>query len=438
MAEHLQELRHGWPVLSVSVCSYFLLACLHSHVGPLLMLDVTSDLGMSITTYTLALGFGNLAKCVLLIVTGPAMDRFGAHNVANTTLAAGTLLVALLASAAGRNVFIGAIILLTASSAFAEQPTYVVINASHLHTLLSFATSCITSSFSASGAVLPLVLAPALEASGWRTASWCVAAACAIMLPLAILVLKPGSLSVGCGGASDAKQVGTSDVTAKEALQGSTLWLLMAALYTHLVYGATITSHLLTALRTDAGLSLADAAAVMALQFGSAIFAKLITGALIALPSPPHTFLFSAAPLGYWASHLLLLELDGQALSSFDVAHGLKVVSNMRRLQLYAVLVGFTFGIVFALIQCLPIRLFGRRDLPTLQSLMYISVLLGNATVIPLMGFLRDSFGQTYAVPFAVTFVASMLEIALLRILMHRDLAATSSYRYSPLWCSST
>ena len=211
-----------------------------------------------------------------------------------------------------------------------------------------------------------------------------------------------------------------------EALRSIPFWAMVAAMYLHMVYGATITSHLLTALRTDAGMSVTEAAEVMAVQFAFAVCSKLLTGALLTLHSPPRALLFIGAPIAYAASHFLLLDVHPEQISTWELAHAVSVSHDHVWLRLYGAVVGTSFGTIFGLIQCLPIRLFGRRDLPTIQSLMYSSVLLANATSIPLMGALHDAFGGNYNVPFLVTFGASIVEVGLLVLLRRRDIEATA------------
>ena len=58
-------------------------------------------------------------------------------------------------------------------------------------------TTSITSAFSASGAILPLILSPTLVEEGWRSTCWLVAAICAAIVPAALWLIRPGPLSVG-------------------------------------------------------------------------------------------------------------------------------------------------------------------------------------------------------------------------------------------------
>ena len=160
------ELKRSGHVLAVTILSYFMLSFMHTHLAAFVMVDAVTDIGVSITTYTLATGIGNLIKCAAIAAAGPLMDRLGAHTVANATLGIGIALVATLAASTSRATFLVTIAALIGITGFAEQPTYVVVSASHLEVLLSLMTTSITASFSASGAILPLLLSPVLQSRG--------------------------------------------------------------------------------------------------------------------------------------------------------------------------------------------------------------------------------------------------------------------------------
>ena len=78
--------------------------------------------------------------------------------------------------------------------------------------------------------------------------------------------------------------------------------------------------------------------------------------------TPPRTLLFVVAPVVYAASHVLLLDVKLDLLGEMDISHVVVVARGTRRLQVYGAMVGASFGVIFGLIQCLPVRLFGRRD----------------------------------------------------------------------------
>ena len=455
-----EELRRSGHVLLVSCIAYMLVCFVATHLVALIMLDAAAEFGFTIATYSLAQGAGNLVKGIALVVAGPVMERFGPHNVANATLIAATALLAVLALAPTPPLFVTALVALISITAFAEQPTYVVIQATFFQALQSVATSSITTSYSASGAILPLALAPVLEHSGWRSVCWSVVGVCSVAVVLALVAIKQGPLAVGervpapvaspvgndsgrseqqvqSGGKGDAvrrkwQQAAAAVVagaSVEEAIRMPAFWALAAANYLFMVYAAVIVNHLPMVLRTDAGLGVVEAAQVMSLQFAAAMGAKFAVGFLLALPTPPRRLLFIGAPLAYTATHALLLDVDMQALLAADVAHALVVTRSPRRLRVYGVAVGLAFGVLFGLIQCLPIRLFGRRSLPTLQSLMYAIVILGNATVLPVMGYLRDAYEETYAVPLLVSFAASAVLQPFFCLLMVRDREATQRAR---------
>ena len=159
-----EEFRQSGHVLGVSCASYMLVCFVGTHLAALVMLDVVEALDTSVALYSLFQGAGNLIKGVLLaLFAGPLMDRWGAHIVANATLVCATSLLALLTLSTTKAAFFAVLVALISVTAFAEQPTYVVIQATFFQTLQTIATSIIAAAYSASGAILPLVLAPACK-----------------------------------------------------------------------------------------------------------------------------------------------------------------------------------------------------------------------------------------------------------------------------------
>ena len=457
MSAMRDEFMRGGHVLGVSAAAYMVVCFLATHLVALIMLDAASAFGVSIAAYSLAQGAGNLIKGVGLVFAGPAMQHFGAHNVANGTLAVSTALLAALAVARSRTSFFAALVSLISVTALAEQPTYVVIQATFFDALQSIATSTITTSYSASGAILPLIFAPILAESGWRAVCLQSLGLCAVVLPASLLVIKKGPLSVGEQAvaspttgtsplslrASDASATGlrasngsppairpvgpSAGLSLKEVVGQSSFWALAAANYLFMVYAAIIVNHLPFVLRTDGGLGVVPTAQVMSLQFAAAMSAKFGVGVLMALPSPPRFLLFIGMPAAYTATHLLLVDVAVDPLLAADFGHALVVSQELPRLRVYGVLTGLAFGSLFGLIQCLPIRLFGRRCLPTIQSLMYAIVIFGNASVLPLMGALRDAYDETYSMPLLLSFIASALLQLVFNCLLAADRAASAA-----------
>ena len=245
-----------------------------------------------------------------------------------------------------RYTFAAFLALVAATTAFAEQPLFISLNATHFIHLQHFATTCIASAFSISGTVLDLLLAPLLVAYGWQPVLLCMLAACVLMLPVMLVVLKVGPLAVG-GGAptpptspqarpldSDAPasapplpamhdDTSASGVVASDALRGGAFWALWASMFLHLIYGSFLTVHLQPLLRTMAAKDVVLASQVSALQFACAIAGKLSSGILLSLESPPKALLFCVAPLAFFASHFLVVDVSLMAL--LGVGRWLKV-----------------------------------------------------------------------------------------------------------------
>jgi len=246
-------------------------------------------------------------------------------------------------------------------------------------------------------------------------------------------------------------------ITAAEAFRSATFHAMWGATFLHILYGSLLAVHLTTLLRTGAGLDVVHASAITSTQFVSGIVGKVSSGALLSLITPAanrrhpalgrliRLLLFIGAPLAYVASHLLLVNVDLPYLAaaaygaspSADLcaalAASLSFVTSTARLVAYALVVGSSFGLLFGLLQCLPARLFGRRDLATIQSVNFAALLLGASLFGPLVGFLRDACGG-YQVPLLATFLASALQMVLMVVLMRANAHACSApVKYSSL-----
>ena len=103
--------------------------------------------------------------------------------------------------------------------------------------------------------------------------------------------------------------------------------------------------------------------------------------------------LFAAAPVTYIGSHFLLLDVHASEIGG-QLSSVLTFATSTPRLLAYAVTVGVPFGLIFGTLQCLPARLFGRRDLPSIQSATYSAILLSAATFGPLGSNPRSNSGM--------------------------------------------
>lgn len=500
------ELRRSGHVLLLCILDYVLLSGAHTHLPALLMLDITTSLGLSISIYSLCIGVGCLIKAALTVLAaGPLMEHFGASRCAVATTGAVGLLLALIGLTPARSLFCVLLIALETVTAFAEQPNFVVLLSTHFDALASFATSTIASAFSIAGALLPLILSPIVASYGWRAAIAVAATSCVLLLPILHAQLKPGALLVGgahAGCAPTRKVTSTNSATspkplathssdgapssaaavtiarpggavpplqldaapspvaapafaggttAAAAYRSATFWALWLATFLHLLYGTLLSAHLTTALRTGAGRDVVSASAINSVQFGCAIFGKVASGVLLSLPSKHaerwvRWSLFLIAPLLLTASHFLLLDVHPEELSvdlaagsrgnSSSSSGGLSAVlvfaTSTPQLVAYAITVGVPYGLLFGTFQCLPARLFGRRDLPKIQSATYSAILIATALFGPLVGHLRDAYGG-YQAPLCLTFVACCIEAALLVYLMRADARARTGASYRTL-----
>ena len=332
-----------------------------------------------------------------------------------------------------------------------------------------------SSAFSIAGTILDLGLSPLLEANGWRAVVWASVGIAVLLLPAMRCILKPGPLAVGGDSAthlaasdgdtpakSSEKDVSRCEmsqadlskgemkggymshgmrhgaspgVPAAEALRGGTFWAMWWAIYLHLTYGAILSGHLPTLLRMMANLSVTTSAQLSALQFIFAIIGKILSGVLLSMQRVPRLLLFVVTPMVYCGSHLLLIDVSALGLLRGNgIVTAITVTQSVPRIALFAVVAGLTFGLIFSTLLCLPMRLFGRRDLPRLQSYAYSAILASAASFGPLVGMLRDLVNG-YQLPIAITFLATALQCTFMALVLKRADASATDTMSPPRGC---
>jgi hypothetical protein len=117
------ELRRSGHVLLVAMMAYVELSGAAVHVPALIMLDVRTSLNVSISTFTMARGVGDLLKGIFVVLClGPAIERFGAVTCALVSMAFTALLSIMLALTQSGPTFCVTLVILTVSTALCEQP----------------------------------------------------------------------------------------------------------------------------------------------------------------------------------------------------------------------------------------------------------------------------------------------------------------------------
>lgn len=139
--------------------------------------------------------------------------------------------------------------------------------------------------------------------------------------------------------------------------------------------------------------------------------------------------LFFPAPLVFCLSHFLILEptsswsaalacvaeaaqcspspLATSAAPAFT--HAFRTVASPRRFVLFALLYGLFFGLLHSLLVCQPAILYGRRALPTIQSLFWVSTITGVIFGQVAVGWAYDAYGSYSAALLTITLGASAL-----------------------------
>jgi MFS family permease len=176
------------------------------------------------------------------------------------------------------------------------------------------------------GAAVPPLAEGIAAAASWRTAFMVVAvAAVALILPVALTLLREPS--TGVGGEEAASSEGRDDsLDLSQALRTRSFWILAGALLAFYFYYLGVNQHLV-AFVSDLGYSDARAAASLGLAVFLGVFAKLAMG-LAADRVPAKLALISNFAMVCVGSVLVLAAASPPLLLGFLVIHGFAVAAE--------------------------------------------------------------------------------------------------------------
>jgi MFS family permease len=176
------------------------------------------------------------------------------------------------------------------------------------------------------GAAVPPLAEGIAAAASWRTAFMVVAvAAVALILPVALTLLREPS--TGVGGEEAASSEGRDDsLDLSQALRTRSFWILAGALLAFYFYYLGVNQHLV-AFVSDLGYSDARAAASLGLAVFLGVFAKLLMG-LAADRVPAKLALISNFAMVCVGSVLVLAAASPPLLLGFLVIHGFAVAAE--------------------------------------------------------------------------------------------------------------
>ena len=146
-----------------------------------------------------------------------------------------------------------------------------------------------------------------------------------------------------------------------------------------------------------------------------------------------HRLLFLPAPFVFCLSHFLILEPTSSWGAALACAAGaalctpapldattaigaapaftraFRTVQSAQRFRLFAMVYGLFFGLLHSMLVCQPAILYGRRALPTIQSLFWVSTIIGTIFGQIAVGWAHDAYGSYSAALVTVTLGASAL-----------------------------
>ena len=139
-------------MLTLSCVAYLLLAGSSTFVPAVIMADVGKSLDMSISSLGALSSAGAGTKAVLIMfLMGPAIEKFGPHNLINVCLVGSGLCNILLATATNSKLYTVYFMGNYVFNSFSEQPAFIVLYATYFQKMLAISTTCIACAFSLGG-----------------------------------------------------------------------------------------------------------------------------------------------------------------------------------------------------------------------------------------------------------------------------------------------
>ncbi|WP_345817363.1 MFS transporter (plasmid) [Paraburkholderia sp. PREW-6R] len=386
------------------------------NTGPVLLFSfgvfvkpIVADTGWSRTSISSAVLYGQVLLALCGPLTGFAVDRFGARQVARFAgplLGLGLAMVGLLSNSANSFVLFFALSFLLGA---AQVPvTYVKAVAgwydAHLGIALGFALM-----LSGLGvAVLPPLSAALIEAVGWRTAYLSLAGFVWLVSVPSVqwLLHEPprearlGAAAVHATARADVLEA-PSGVTLRAALRTRAFWLMALGFFLiSVVVGAG--TWVLPVVLSDYGLKAQQGAFVMTIVGAAMMVGRLGFGALLDRFFAPRitAAVFVGAALGY------LCLVAGISAWTVPVA---------------AILIGFTLGSEVDALAYMASRIFGRRHLGAIYGSLMFCFSVGLGCGPALFAQLYDRTGGYQAAFWAAALFALIAALAVCG-LRERDL----------------
>lgn len=228
----MRRFDYSWAILAAGFAVLFFSGGSRFAFG-LMLRPMSEDLAVSRATLSLAVAAFMVVSAAAMPFVGRLVDRWSLRGTIAVAAVAGAAGLALMGQAqAPWQVFpVYGLVYALGNAGTSIAPVVVMVSGWFVNRR-GIATSAAVAGNAIGQLVIVAALASALAAVGWRNAYTILAAANAVvLLPLALLVIRPGPPAVGAAAASDASgESAPPPLTLRQAL-ASREYLLLAAIY---------------------------------------------------------------------------------------------------------------------------------------------------------------------------------------------------------------
>ena len=302
----MRRFDYSWAILAAGFAVLFFSGGSRFAFG-LMLRPMSEDLAVSRATLSLAVAAFMVVSAAAMPFVGRLVDRWSLRGTIAVAAVAGAAGLALMGQAqAPWQVFpVYGLVYALGNAGTSIAPVVVMVSGWFVNRR-GIATSAAVAGNAIGQLVIVAALASALAAVGWRNAYTILAAANAVvLLPLALLVIRPAPTAVGAAAASDAGgESAPPPLTLRQAL-ASREYLLLAAIYAVCGFQDFLVVTHIVAFAQDQGLGDVLAGNLLAwmgvMGLLGILAAGLMADAFGAARPTAMCFLLRIADCGFWA-----------------------------------------------------------------------------------------------------------------------------------------
>jgi MFS transporter, OFA family, oxalate/formate antiporter len=383
--------------------------------------SILKEFDITVGELSVVWAVANIVKVVGQYGAGSFMDLVGIPNTLRVSLIGVALTCVATGTSRSVGIYAAATLFQNGVFVLGQQPTHGSLMGSYFAgPELGFAMGLMNMGYSVAGAVMPLVCAPLLACCGWRFAYFVVAAVLFAYVPVVWKLLVLGPFAVGAASKTVDHAIGMSFA---EVRQRPSFWTLLLCGVLFKAWEGTVTAHLPLILELEGGATVEAAAGLYSIIFACAIVGKLACSTAL-LYVPIHV-LSGIGPLGFFASHFLLVVVDVRALASgAALTTSVRIAQSYSRLCAFAVVYGVCYGATMTILVYQPARLYGKRALPQAMSFFFGSIALGELLLPTAVGMVHDVYNYATAL-MLTTFTSTAILFVLTNVLAWTPAADT-------------